>query len=380
MQQKKLSCCLLIIVGLFFYGYVQSQITLRVSNTHSYPLYNYPVRISLLEIKDSLAVKKDYQIKDKNTGKNLLLQRIHSQSAEKMEFILFQDDFKKHEVKFYTLTAVDKSISTQPSKVFCRFVPERMDDFAWENDRIAFRMYGPSLEQELVSSGIDVWLKKTSQLVINTWYDRGDYHEDHGQGLDLYSVGPSLGCGGLAIWHNKNLYSSRNFTSWKIYENGPLRLRFELTYEPWEVNGLLISETKQISLIAGHHFNKIKSHFHIQGEEGKVTVAVGLKIHEELNPHLQSDHNQGWISVWEETPENGAYGCAVLMDPGNIKKIIEAEAHILILTDISDNDTLTYYTGAGWDQSESFDSEQDWIDYIGQMAKQIQGSVGIEFE
>ena len=24
---------------------------------------------------------------------------------------------------------------------YCRFVPERMGDFAWENDRIAFRAY-----------------------------------------------------------------------------------------------------------------------------------------------------------------------------------------------------------------------------------------------
>ncbi len=28
---------------------------------------------------------------------------------------------------------------------FCRFVPERSDDFAWENDNVAFRVYGPAL-------------------------------------------------------------------------------------------------------------------------------------------------------------------------------------------------------------------------------------------
>lgn len=26
----------------------------------------------------------------------------------------------------------------------CRFVPERMDDFAFENDKVAFRIYGPA--------------------------------------------------------------------------------------------------------------------------------------------------------------------------------------------------------------------------------------------
>lgn len=35
--------------------------------------------------------------------------------------------------------------SAETSSAFCRQVPERMDDFAWENDRGAFRMYGPAL-------------------------------------------------------------------------------------------------------------------------------------------------------------------------------------------------------------------------------------------
>jgi len=29
-----------------------------------------------------------------------------------------------------------------PSRAFVRHVPERLDDIAWENDRIAFRIYG----------------------------------------------------------------------------------------------------------------------------------------------------------------------------------------------------------------------------------------------
>ena len=63
---------------------------------------------------------------------------------------------------------------------FCRFVPERSDDFAWENDRIAFRMYGPALERTgEISSGIDIWAKRTRKPVIERWYYRTDYHKDH---------------------------------------------------------------------------------------------------------------------------------------------------------------------------------------------------------
>lgn len=52
--------------------------------------------------------------------------------------------------------------------VYGRLVPERMDDFAWENNRVAYRVYGPALEATgEISHGIDVWCKGTERLVLN---------------------------------------------------------------------------------------------------------------------------------------------------------------------------------------------------------------------
>lgn len=45
------------------------------------------------------------------------------------------------------ITFTEGTPSQNESKVYGRFVPERYDDFAWENDKIAFRMYGKSLEK-----------------------------------------------------------------------------------------------------------------------------------------------------------------------------------------------------------------------------------------
>ena len=77
---------------------------------------------------------------------------------------------------------------------------ERRDDFAWENDRTAHRMYGKALEtwaqEPLTSSSVDVWFKRTRRLVINDWYMVDDYHRDNGEGADMYSAGKSRGCGG----------------------------------------------------------------------------------------------------------------------------------------------------------------------------------------
>ena len=83
-------------------------------------------------------------------------------------------------------------------RAYGRFVAEGRDDFAWENDRVAFRVYGPALEPRQTSSGIDVWAKRVREPVIDRWYRRTDLHRDQGEGLDFYRVGPSLGCGGWA--------------------------------------------------------------------------------------------------------------------------------------------------------------------------------------
>src|SRR5437868_2916080 len=69
--------------------------------------------------------------------------------------------------------------ATQPARAFARFVPDAFDDVAWENDRIAFRVYGPALEtQQKTGSGIDVWVKSTRKLVIDRWYKADDYRRD----------------------------------------------------------------------------------------------------------------------------------------------------------------------------------------------------------
>ena len=78
-------------------------------------------------------------------------------------------------------------------RVYGRFVRERHDDFAWENDRVAFRIYGEALEtfekEPLTSSAVDAWSKRTRRLVLNDWYLVDDYHRDHGEGGDFYPAG-----------------------------------------------------------------------------------------------------------------------------------------------------------------------------------------------
>src|SRR5699024_9190524 len=123
-------------------------------------------------------------------------------------------------------------------KTYCRYVPERKDDFAWENDRIAFRAYGKALEGTNEDAhGFDVWVKRTDQPVLNRRYKGNDYHNDHGDGLDYYHVGLTLGAGNIAPYTNDSIRYPGNYRKWKVLDNGPIRSTFQLFYDSWKVEG-----------------------------------------------------------------------------------------------------------------------------------------------
>ena len=105
-----------------------------------------------------------------------------------------------------------KGTPKKMNTVVCgRQYPERVDDIAWENDRTAYRVYGPALQRNGERAfGVDVWVKNTPDLEVEKRYatELGNhakieelkkagkneeahememtttYHYDHGYGLD----------------------------------------------------------------------------------------------------------------------------------------------------------------------------------------------------
>ncbi len=147
--------------------------------------------------------------------------------------LLFQADVPARGQRVFDLKPGDKRVyKREDFRVYGRFNRERFDDFAWENDRVAHRMYGAALEtwekEPLTSSTVDVWLKRTRRLVLNDWYLADDYHRDNGEGADFYSAGRSRGCGGSGLWRDGKLVVSKNFRESRVLANGPIRLVFEL--------------------------------------------------------------------------------------------------------------------------------------------------------
>lgn len=296
--------------------------------------------------------------------------------------LIFQPELKAKESKSFTITTGEAQ--TFAPKTYARFITERKDDFAWENDRVAFRAYGPALiETDGPSNGLDVWYKRTNDLVIDKWYKddisgTASYHEDHGEGLDDYKVGRTLGAGAMAPYVNDKLWLNENFASEELLDNGPLRSTFKLTYKDLDVDGKSIAESRTISIDAGSQLSKIVQAYTIKEA---MPVAAGIVKREKRDSIISAPNYIIYAEPKSEKVDN--VFMALVLPEGITKSIVdtydiqnvktnkkETHSHVLAVTSQQPNIPVTYYTGYGWSKF-GFASVSDFEKYIKDFSESI---------
>jgi hypothetical protein len=265
------------------------------------------------------------------------------------------------------------------TKTYARYVPERKDDFAWENDKIAFRAYGKAIENTKEdASGFDVWVKRTDKMVINERYKIGNYHIDSGNGMDYYHVGATLGAGNMAPYVNDNICYSGNYRKWLVLDNGPLRSTFQLTYDTWIAGGITVKATKIISIDAGSQLNRVENTYTFDGNK-PMEVVVGLSKRQEAGV-ISLNEQQGIMGYWEPTfGQDGTTGVgSILTTP--VKNMWVDKTQILAKTTVINNEPIVYYTGAAWNKAGKITDAKQWFTYLDNFYQQIKKPLIIKVE
>ncbi|MDR3267905.1 MAG: DUF4861 domain-containing protein [Tannerella sp.] len=302
--------------------------------------------------------------------------------------LIFQAGTKAGESVTYTLSA--GTPQTFPPKTYGRFITERKDDFAWENDRVAFRIYGPALvEIDGPSNGLDFWYKRTADLIIDKWY--GDdlagvrsYHEDHGEGLDDYKVGRTLGGGMMAPYVDRKLWLNDNFVRQEVFENGPLRTTFRLTYKDMDVAGKTFGESRTFSLDAGSQLTKVIQAY---GTDEVIPVAAGIVKRPGNDAILKNVTAHGTATLIYAEPTGETVGNVYVgtVFPSGLEQTVvdtytlihpktgkeETHSHVLGITSCRPDTPVTYYTGYGWSKS-GFPAVNDFQALIAQFAASLE--------
>lgn len=276
----------------------------------------------------------------------------------------------------YTIKEGTPEIYT--SMVYGQHFPERLDDIAWENDRIAFRAYGPALQATGEKAyGFDIWVKRVPEPVVKERYRKEleegiSYHTDHGDGLDYYKVGPTLGAGTPALLVNDTIAYPYGYATYNIVDNGPLRFTVKLTYHPQNIHNAQVVEHRTVSLDAGSQLNKITVFY--KGLTETLPVVAGIVLHDSDNT-VEVSREEGYIAYADPAdPENGqTYIGAVFTGLLNEAKAVffsdeekakrGANGHVLGIATYRPGTEFVYYAGAGWSKW-GFETPADWFEYV----------------
>ena len=304
-------------------------------------------------------------------------------------------------------------IKGQPSHintlVYGRQYPERLDDIAWENDKAAYRAYGPALQQTGEKAyGYDVFTKSVSELVVEDRYamdldpdtramikqlrEEGkkaeadslanaiSYHIDHGNGMDCYAVGPTLGGGTAALMPDSAIVYPYCYRNFEILDNGPLRFTVKLEYNPLTIDGdTTVVETRLIQLDKGSHLNRTTVSYTSLKKD--YPIGVGLVLHEAFPDRYSMNQEGGYIAYSDPTTEpksdNGIiYMGAVFPNALELAKVqlfdkpvSGAIGHVLGINTYQPGDEFEYYWGSAWSKC-GFDDER-WNSYLEEYAMKV---------
>lgn len=333
-----------------------SKTTLEVSN----PTSDFRLG-EVVEVDASKIIKKeggDFHVYDFK-GNPVVSQLTHDGK------LLFRADVgPKGRARYYVEKGL-RQAEKGDTMVYGRFFPERDDDMTWENERAAYRAYGPMQQKKGARTyGYDIWSKSVKHPVIEQRYfdhlrRNKSFHKEWGNGLDVYNVGPTLGAGTVAFTDaaGEIVYP----WCWKEYEvldNGPLRFSVRLVYNPLEFDGEKdVVETRVITLDSGDWLNKTEIEY--SGLQQSHPVIGGIVVHE-ANPAAYAFDPASGIVAYEDPTDGSSPGAGMIYvgmlwpEASAVEYVPFAEkrgdalGHAAVKGSYRPGDRLTYYWGSGW--------------------------------
>ena len=228
-------------------------------------------------------------------------------------------------------------------------------------------MYGPALRPENPSNGVDLWLKSSPELVVDSFYYREHvlglpYHINYGKGLDCYKVGHTCGCGGMVVIANDTTWIGGAYDRWEILEQTPDKFVFRLEYDSLLVAGHILHESITITAEAGQQQNKAE--VVLTGDySGEMLVGGGIYLHDTVDYYLTIPE-VGYVfyeedALSDKTAAKMNYEYNGSTTQGRVQISVKTPGatlteirggNLIAVRPYELGDTLTYYFGATWSE------------------------------
>lgn len=381
----------------------QNHVTVEISNPTNENRHEELVSINIKEITNKLNLTENETF------------IIKSQEGSELTYQITYDNkiilpVKLRAQESTRLTFVKGSPSRADTLTYGNIYPKRMDDIAWENDLVAFRAYGPTVQKKGEKAfGYDIFAKRgTTARILPQMYklvtdntlkekvkelkisnpeeskklqDYRSYHVDKGNGMDCYAVGPTLGAGTTALVNKDTIVYPWCFKEYEILDNGPLRFTVKLKFNPTKIDGMDVTETRIVSLDAGSHLNKTIVCY--EGLDKETQMVSGIVLHDKSNcffsdskaKHMSyvdptTKTGQGELYIGQVFLESPLAMKAIYFSPEESKKRNNACGQLLAYKSYKPNSEYVYWWGYGWNKSNIKDIHE-WNKYLTQFSEQL---------
>jgi len=204
--------------------------------------------------------------------------------------------------------------------------------------------------------------------------------------MDLYKVGPTLGCGTPALLVDNQLIYPYCYKDYEILDNGPMRTTVLLNYHPTVVNGDTLTEHRLLQLDKGSNFNKLTVWY--DGITAPVTLASGVVIHSEDKESvvLGKDFVQ-YADPTDNVKFNNCQLFVATLYPDGIshteKRLFDHpsggnEGHALGLQKDYRGEKFTYYFGSAWSKYD-VRSQLEWQQRIDWTMRRIRQPLVVDY-
>jgi len=224
----------------------------------------------------------------------------------------------------------------------------RYEGPVWESDKIAYRFY---LDRR---NATDIFGKRTDTLVMQSVGKKFETYDSMSDwGMDILSVGNSLGIGSLGYWANSraNGLSKVARTNCSIDYSGTLKSKLTTSYYYWQYNDGTTDIFSEFSICAGSYLTKA----HIYSTEKIDNLCTGFVRNEEGKLITSSDSTGEWSyigSFGKQSVINDNLGLAIFYKTKDLIDLKEDSLnHVVILK--PENRELTYYFCGIWEQDSS---------------------------
>lgn len=364
------------------------EISMNITNTSSHDRQGEVVEISDSKVR----ALKDLPISVKDIdGMSVPSQFTHDGS------LLIFGDFPAHQTIKFTVAACSKD-NPEGSDTICvgQIRHDMQDDYTWENDRGGYRLYGPSYRKGGGKvSGYDIWTKSVDYPVLKQRYDGHmkfgmSYHKDFGSGMDVYTVGPTLGAGMNALISGDSIYYPVAYEKCEILDNGPLRVTAKITCYPEKIgDDNEVIETRFIRLDRGDWLNRTTVSY--EGLKQSHPITTGIVVHKQNKQAYAIDPEKRYLAYVDLTDNpnngNGAIFIGIVNPqlPDSIsyvafeKEIADGVGQIQTFSTYRPASDYTYYWGAGWSKG-GVKGMDAWLNYLSNFYERLRNPLKIEID